>query len=64
MKRDIRTVDPEQLAGLRRLRLYHWQAGLRARSHGYDKSANMHLRFVQTLNDFFEQDDTAERDAG
>jgi hypothetical protein len=27
-----------------------------------DKTANMHLGFVQTLNDFFPVDDTAEKD--
>lgn len=63
-----------RLIGLRALRLYHYQAMLRLRTYAadadmrdsdskhYNKRANFHLGFVQTLNEFFPIGDTAERD--
>jgi hypothetical protein len=67
-------VNYAQHDALRALRLHHYQAMLRLRSYAddadmrksdsqhYNKRANVHLGFVQTLNEFFPIDDTAERD--
>lgn len=69
----------EQLDRLRELRLWHWRQALQCRNNAQtdrisdaplpvyqelmDVHANRHIRFVQTLNDFFAMDDTAEADA-
>lgn len=59
---------------LRELRLYHYRAMLTLRAYAnddglepghrkhYNKRANMHLGFVQTLNDYFPLGDNAEQD--
>jgi hypothetical protein len=59
---------------LRELRLYHWREMIMSMAEVYNdprtcavsnvanQTANMHLGFVQTLNDFFPVDDTAEKD--
>ena len=68
-------LTTEQVAGLRALRLYHYLAMVQLRAYAnddalepnhrkhYNKRANVHLGFVQTLNDYFEIGDTAEGDA-
>lgn len=55
---------------LRELRLWHWKEAQRWRRDAddyveglADKQAGKHLKFVQTLNDFFPIGDTAENDA-
>lgn len=71
---EVPTMQPYIVAGLRALRLYHWQAVLNLRSYAadadmrksdskhYNKRADFHLTQVQLLNDFFPIGDTAERD--
>jgi len=68
-------LSPEQIDGLRALRLYHYLAMVQLRAYAnddglepghrkhYNKRANVHLGFVATLNDYFEIGDTAEGDA-
>jgi len=65
---------PPQVETLREMRLWHWKQA-RGASHVMDSRANrferenardnwnLHMRFVQLLNDFFPMGDTAERDA-
>lgn len=75
MSRMYRTdFDEEGKERLRQLRLWHWRAALSARDRArpmlpwgkrnafWDDLANKHIRFVQTLNDFFEVGETAELD--
>lgn len=61
------------LAPLRGLRLYHWLEVVEYRRLAadyprtdlircYNAKADMHLKFVQTLNEFFPVGDTAEQD--
>lgn len=61
---------------LRELRKWHWlQVNIKRESArsaramyyktaalSFDLEANMHMKFVQTLNDFFPEGDTAEKD--
>jgi hypothetical protein len=58
---------------LRELRLWHWKqvliwrdlakyASSRHFADSYNKAADEHIKFVQTLNDFFDVGDTAEKD--
>ena len=70
--------SPEgSLIQLRAIRVYHWKEVVVARGIAnahreqgnaatwaaqMDEVANVHLKFVQTLNDFFPVDDTAEQD--
>lgn len=67
-------TNPDALARLRELRSHHWRELIKARHNAqraatgsqamrYHEDANTHLRFVQTLNDYFEAGDTAEADA-
>ncbi len=68
-------ADAASLARLRVIRLWHWRQLLRSRMHArscaspslmrqYNDEADMHLGFVQSLNDYFpDPHDTAERDA-
>lgn len=72
-------VTPETLERLRELRLWHWRQALQCRRNAkvdregecplieyinlMEAHANQHIKFVQTLNDFFPVGDTAEGDA-
>ena len=61
---------------LRNLRLWHWREAMHYRKRAkvwrqrgksdmereMDERANQHIKFVQTLNDFFPMGDTAEQD--
>ena len=66
------------LGRLRALRLWHWNEAMRQRrrtkgakragehtdeSRRFDQRAGQHIKFVQTLNDFFPVGDNAEQDA-
>lgn len=73
MAREQEAHNRDALHRLRVLRLWHWRALLAARMHArscasaslmrqYNDAADTHLKFVQSLNDFFENGDTAERD--
>jgi hypothetical protein len=71
----LRKVLTDALPRLRELRLWHWQQAMECRAKGkmareartpmpsFDDRANQHIKFVQTLNDFFPMGDNAERDA-
>lgn len=68
-------LDMAAQGRLRAMRLFHWRSVLAHRMYARGKGltprfikdenavADMHLGFVQTLNDFFAVGDTAERDA-
>ncbi len=59
---------------LRALRLWHWRSAIEQRMlemhvifpasiRHHKAKADFHIKAVQTLNDFFNVDDTAEKDA-
>lgn len=60
---------------LRALRLWHWRSAMEQRTlqahvifpssiRHHQAKADFHIKAVQTLNDYFNIDDTAEKDAG
>jgi hypothetical protein len=69
-------LEREQLERLRALRLWHWKQAMSWREDEQSETdvavkaaceaqVGFHIKFVQTLNDFFpEPGDTAERDNG
>jgi hypothetical protein len=74
MAQEREAQQVESLGRLRALRVWHWRSLLRFRNlarqavnsddvRRYNAEADTHLGFVQSLNDFFEVGDTAERDA-
>lgn len=74
MAQEQEAHNADALLRLRALRLWHYRAMLVARANArstgfevevrrYDELANVHLGFVQSLNDWFAIDDTAFRDA-
>lgn len=71
-------MDKAILSDMRKLRLWHWKQVIINREvanegcgclqcsavkHIHDRIADQHIGYVQTLNNFFESGDTAERDA-
>jgi len=77
MSKPKHRIDRVYLARLRAIRLHHWDAAMSDRrlerfaedagnikaAISFRADANLHLTFVQTLNEFFEIGDTAENDA-